>query len=303
MDRARTSQSGATLSIPTNGAAPTSVARSGQAIAVSPSTGAIYVSNADDYKVSRVDPITLLTQATSINTFNGTAIAVAPGGDEVYVDNPSGVLSMLDPTTLAVRGQVTLPSYGVSGITVSPHGAQIYVALFDSKLAIVDRATRTVISTLTGWAVTRSASRSIRPGTTAFVVNLEGVGGRDPMIRRPSRAATPKRVSLAATLLLTLSVPAKSQIAAAALVAVGTPLRLTPVNGPQQLGRFDSQTAAELQLRVPCTSGCDRLVRTAWSDLRQVEAKVRGPSRQCASPSVGSSGVWARISCCALRRA
>ena len=61
---------GRVWSIPTNGAASTSVARSGQAIAVSPSTGAIYVSNADDYKASRVDPSTLLTLATSSNTFN-----------------------------------------------------------------------------------------------------------------------------------------------------------------------------------------------------------------------------------------
>ena len=159
-------------SIPTNGAASTSVARSGQAIAVSPSTGAIYVSHADDIRVSRVDPSTLLTLATS-STFNGTAIAVAPGGDEVYVDNPGGVLSMLDPTTLAVRGQVTLPSYGVSGITVSPDGAQIYVALFDSKLVIVDRATRTVVSTLTlgGYPLGTAFDPD---GTTAFVVNLEG---------------------------------------------------------------------------------------------------------------------------------
>jgi len=92
-----------------------------------------------------------------------------------------------------------------------------------------------------------------------------------------SSATMRKRVCLAATLLLTLSVPAQSQIATAAVVAPGTRLRLTPVLGPQQLGRFDSQTAAELQLRVACTSGCDRLVRMPWSDLRQVEARVRGP--------------------------
>jgi len=110
-----------------------------------------------------------------------------------------------------------------------------------------------------------------------------------------SRATMRMRICLAATLLLTLSAPAKSQIAAAALVAVGTPLRLTPVHGPQQLGRFDSQTAAELQLRVPCTSGCDRLVRTAWSDLRQVEAKVRGPvspMRVAAGGLIGGVGTY-----------
>lgn len=140
---------------------------------MSPSTGAIYVSNADDYKVRRVDPSTLLTLATSSATFNGTVVAVAPGGDEVYVDSPNGILHVLDPTTLAERGQVNLPTYFVSGITVSPDGMQLYVALFDSKLAIVDRATRTVLSTLTLGGIPLGVAFDPQ-GTTAFVVNLEG---------------------------------------------------------------------------------------------------------------------------------
>ena len=159
-------------SIPTNGAAPTSVARSGQAIAVSPTTGAIYVSNADDIKMSRVDPSTLLTQATSSATFNGSVVAVAPRGDEVYVDSPNGTLHVLDPTTLAERAQVSLPSYFVSGITVSPDGTQIYVALFDQRVAIVDRATRTVVSTLMLGGLPMGVAFDPQ-GTTAFVVNLD----------------------------------------------------------------------------------------------------------------------------------
>jgi YVTN family beta-propeller protein len=158
-------------SIPNNGGASTSVVRNAQAIAVSPSTGAIYVSNADDLRVSRVDPSTLLTLATSSNTFNGTVVAVAAGGDEVYVDSPNGILHVLDPTTLAERGQVNLPTYTVSGITVSPDGTQLYVALFDSKLAIVDRATRTVVSTLTLGGIPLGVAFDPQ-GTTAFVVNL-----------------------------------------------------------------------------------------------------------------------------------
>jgi len=79
------------------------------------------------------------------------------------------------------------------------------------------------------------------------------------------------------TLLLTLSVPVQSQIPAAALVEVGTRLRVTPLHGPQQVGRFESQTSAELRLRVACDSGCERMVTTAWTDLRRVEARMRGP--------------------------
>ena len=160
-------------SIPTNGAAPTSVARSGRAIAVSPTTGAIYVSNADDVKLSRVDPSTLLTQATTSNVINATAIAVAPGGDEVYANSPSDILYVLDPVTLAERGRVILQNYSASGITVSPDGAQLYVALLDQRVAIVDRATRKVISTLTLGGLPLDVAFD-PTGTTAFVVNLEG---------------------------------------------------------------------------------------------------------------------------------
>jgi hypothetical protein len=110
-----------------------------------------------------------------------------------------------------------------------------------------------------------------------------------------SRGTRRNRACLVATLLLTLSVRAQSQIAAAAPVGVGTRLRLTPVHGPQQVGWFDSQTAADLQLRVPCTSGCDRLVRTAWSELRQVEARVRGPAspmRTAVGGLIGGVGTY-----------
>ena len=161
-------------SIPISGAASTSVAHGGQAIAVSPTTGAIYVSDGDGLKVSRIDPSTLTTLATSSNTYNATVVAVAPGGDEVYVDSPDGRVHVLDPTTLAERGEVIVPSYDISGITVSPDGKQIYVAQFDSKLSIVDRATRSVVSTLAlngGYPLETAFDPQ---GTTAFVVNLEG---------------------------------------------------------------------------------------------------------------------------------
>ena len=92
-----------------------------------------------------------------------------------------------------------------------------------------------------------------------------------------SRGMGRTRACFVAMLLLTLSVPVRSQIAAAALVNVGTRLRVTPLHGPQQVGRFESQTAAELRLRVACDSGCERLVTTAWTDLRRVEARTRGP--------------------------
>ena len=93
----------------------------------------------------------------------------------------------------------------------------------------------------------------------------------------PDRRSGSLRFLLVAALLVTVSVPVQSQIAAAAVVTVGSRLRITPVGGPQQIGRFESQDAVELHWRVPCDSGCERLVTTAWTDLRRVEAWRRGP--------------------------
>ena len=67
----------------------------------------------------------------------------------------------------------------------------------------------------------------------------------------PARRTGDLRFFLVAAPLVTVSVPVQSQIAAAALVTVGTRLRVTPVDGPQQIGRFEIQDAAEPQWRVP----------------------------------------------------
>jgi hypothetical protein len=80
---------------------------------------------------------------------------------------------------------------------------------------------------------------------------------------------------LGAVLLLAMPTPAISQIATP--VAVGTPLRITPIGGSLQRAWFESQSAEGLQIRVPCDSGCERLTTRAWSSLRQVDALVRGP--------------------------
>jgi hypothetical protein len=81
--------------------------------------------------------------------------------------------------------------------------------------------------------------------------------------------------SLCALLLFASPAPAISQIATP--VAVGTPLRVTPIGGSLQRAWFEGQSAEALQIRVPCESGCERLTTTAWSNLRQVDALVRGP--------------------------
>lgn len=90
-----------------------------------------------------------------------------------------------------------------------------------------------------------------------------------------AREARRKTAWLSAILLFASPMPAIGQIAAP--VAVGTPLRVTPIHGSLQRARFVSQSADGLQIRIACDSGCERLTTTPWSNLRQVDALVRGP--------------------------
>jgi hypothetical protein len=93
----------------------------------------------------------------------------------------------------------------------------------------------------------------------------------------PARETRRRCALLGAILLLASPVPVVGQIAACAPVAVGTPLRVTRIDGSRQTARFESQSAGGLQIRIKCDSGCERLSTTAWKDLRQVDAVVRGP--------------------------
>jgi len=165
---------GALASLPTSGAAATPSGHRGSSVAVSPTTGAIYLTNIDgDFFAARLDPATFTVQATTSTRLYSSAVAVAPRGDEVYVGSSGGVLAFLDPATLAERGRVTLGTYdGIVGIAVSPDGTQIYLVLSQARVAIVDRATRTVLSTFTVGGYPLGIAFDPQ-GTTAFVVNLD----------------------------------------------------------------------------------------------------------------------------------
>jgi DNA-binding beta-propeller fold protein YncE len=164
-------------SVPIDGAPPTagSAASYPFRVTVSPSGGALYVTNMGSGEAARVDPSTLATTSRISGTFATMAVAVAPRGDEVYVGTISGNgtgLYALDPSTMATRGTMTIPNQ-INWITVSPDGKQIYVAIDDGTLAIFDRATRNLLSqrTLGG---NPSAIAFDSTGATAFVVNFQG---------------------------------------------------------------------------------------------------------------------------------
>lgn len=109
------------------------------------------------------------------------------------------------------------------------------------------------------------------------------------------RMKTRKGICVAAMLLFALPAPAESQIAADALVAVGTPLRLTPVRGPRQVARFERQSDTGLVVRTACDGGCERISTTAWGDLRRVDARVRTPGsmqRTVIGGAIGGVGTF-----------
>jgi len=159
------------LSMPTSGGTVTSVQLTGslQAIAVSPTNGAVYVSTVVG-PVRRLDPATLAVQATSpsFGPVNGDLV-VSPDGASVYTVADDGGLRVLDGSTLTLSGGLDAGG-GATGLAMSPDGAQLYVSTYNGQLTIVDRAQRTIVKTLTlGGTPSRVAFD--KQGKTAFVAN------------------------------------------------------------------------------------------------------------------------------------
>ena len=143
--------------------------------------------------------------------------------------------------------------------------AQYVRSHIDRRRFAIDRR-KTVVTA----ATTQRGTRDRRRG-----VGAEATVTRSAVL--PTSRMNRRAVCVAAMLLFALAMPAESQIAADALVAVGTPLRLTPVRGPYQVASFESQSAEGLVVRTRCEGGCERISTTAWRDLRQVDARVRVP--------------------------
>lgn len=166
-----TASSSRVLSIPTSGGAATSVQLTGtlQAIAVSPTSGAVYVSTVTG-PVRRLDPATLTVQATSASygPVNGDLV-VSPDGALVYTVADDGGLRVLDASSLTLGGGLDAGG-GATGIAMSPDGAQLYVTTYFGELTIVDRVQRTIVKQLTlGGTPARVAFD--KQGKTAFVAN------------------------------------------------------------------------------------------------------------------------------------
>jgi len=166
-----TSPASRVMSIPTNGGAVTSAQVTGTlvAIAVSPTSGSVYVS-AVTGPTRRLDPASLAVQATSpsFGPVNGD-LAVSPDGAILYTVADDGGLRLLDGTTLALGGGLDAGN-GATGLAISPDGAQLYVSTYSGQLTIVDRVQKTIVKQLTlGGTPSRLAFD--KQGKTAFVAN------------------------------------------------------------------------------------------------------------------------------------
>ncbi|MEQ1702073.1 MAG: YncE family protein [Ilumatobacteraceae bacterium] len=106
----------------------------------------IWVSNAADGTLSKVDPAT----NTVLDTFSvgSTSYGLAFDGDDIWISSGSNFVSRFDRTSNTVVATVTTDAYP-SGIAFD--GTHIWVAnTMMSSVSKIDPATNTVVATLTG---------------------------------------------------------------------------------------------------------------------------------------------------------
>jgi DNA-binding beta-propeller fold protein YncE len=141
-----------------------------RALAVSPTTGALFVTTSA--RVARLDPETLEIQAQTGPVFVGSEdVVISPDGSRVWFGGVAGNLVALDASSLEKVADVSLGA-NVHGLAMSPDGTQLWATSL-GDLVIVDPARASIVSrvTLGGTA----AHIAFDPaGTTAFVTNEAG---------------------------------------------------------------------------------------------------------------------------------
>ena len=128
------------------------VGKDPDAVAVDPTTGTVYVANAEDAFPSDVSVIneTTDTVTDTIGVGNLPAgAAVDPTTGTVYVANQfSNTVSVIDEATDAVTGTITVGNDPL-GVAVDPTTDTVYVTNDgDSTVSVIDGATNGVIGTI-----------------------------------------------------------------------------------------------------------------------------------------------------------
>jgi YVTN family beta-propeller protein len=121
-----------------------------QGLAVHPDNKVLYVANAQDGTIGRVD--TAIAFQTSTIPVGGLPqhLALSPDGSRLYVsgmrlgEKTPGTLTVVDTATNEVVGSVDVGT-GAGPVAVTPDGASVYVALpKEGSVAVVDVASMTV---------------------------------------------------------------------------------------------------------------------------------------------------------------
>jgi DNA-binding beta-propeller fold protein YncE len=148
----------------------TMIPGSARAIAVSPTTGALFVTT--NYRVARLDPVSLATQAiTGPVAVASEDVVVSNDGSRVWFGSTAGSLVALDASSLEKVAEVPTGA-NIRGLAMSPDGAQLWATAL-GDLLVVDPVSASIVTRLTlGGAAGHIAFNPA--GTTAFVTNEQG---------------------------------------------------------------------------------------------------------------------------------
>ena len=141
-----------------------------RAIAVSPTTGAVFVTTT--FRVARLDPDSLGIQAiTGVVPVASESSVLSPDGSRLWFGSPAGNLVALDAGSLEKVAEVAHGA-AIYGLAMSPDGAQLWATSL-GDLLVVDPASASIVSRLT-LGGTAGYIAFDRAGTTAFVANEQG---------------------------------------------------------------------------------------------------------------------------------
>jgi DNA-binding beta-propeller fold protein YncE len=140
------------------------------AIAVSPTTGALFVTT--NFRVARLDPASLEIQAIAGPIpVASEDVVLSADGSRVWYGSPSGTLVALDATSLEKVAEIATGDT-IRGLALSPDGTQLWATSLGDVL-VIDPVQGSIVTRLT---VGGSAGRIAfdRAGATAFVANDQG---------------------------------------------------------------------------------------------------------------------------------
>lgn len=144
-------------------------------LAIDPANGHVYTSSSAAGRVIEVDPVTRTVLRTLVVGGTPQGLAFSPDGSELYIADEAGRLLTWDVAAGSQVQEIVVPA-GAFGLAVTPDGAQLYLgvgAIPHGAVEIRDRATRALITTLTGLGTPRHIAFDLL-GETGIVADDGG---------------------------------------------------------------------------------------------------------------------------------